>query len=91
MKLSEARRRYIGKKFRIVHAERGYYRRYVIENEVGVCTDIKAYSFGPAEYDGQFPPDDPIYKKYTFFKFRIDIPGIADKWFSVKEIEPVRE
>ena len=79
MKLSEARKRYIGKKFRVKHAERGWYYPYVIEDVTGVCTHIQAQAYG---LDGQ--------TKY-FFRFRIDIPNIGDKWFSAREIEPVEE
>ena len=78
MKLSEARNQYVGKRFRIKQAQRGYFRPYVIDGEIGICTNIEAYWF---EIDGK--------RKYIF-RFRIDIPGHV-KWFSVKEIEPVRE
>lgn len=78
MKLSEARKRYIGKQFRIKHAERGSLRMpYVIENEIGVCTNIDAYWY----------EDDGV-KKY-WFSYRIDCPGLHDKWFSAREIELV--
>ena len=73
MRLSEAKKRYIGKTFRVKHAERGHYMRYRIEDRVGVCTDIQA----------------TVCSSGTYFRFRIEIPGTLWKWFSVSEIEPV--
>ena len=79
MKLSEARQRYIGKKFRIKHAERGTRYPYVIEGSEGVCTHIESYWF---EFKGE---------RKHYFRFRIDCPDLCDKWFSAKEIEPVEK
>jgi len=91
MKLSEAKKKYIGKKFRIKHAERGYFKPYVIEGEEGICTAIKAEYFGaPVNLDElrESLPDELIPKPHWFFRWRIDIPGHV-KWFTSEEIEPV--
>lgn len=89
MKLSEAKRRYIGKKFRIKHAERGYRWIDIIEGAVGTCTDIEMYWHGELENPADFT--SKIISKRYFFKFRIDSPDTYYKWFSVNEIEPYKE
>ena len=83
MKLSEAKRRFIGKKFRIKHAERGSdtYRPCYIENVIGVCTNIEARTL-------LVPGTD---KTMTYFRFRIESEDTNWKWFSTREIEPVEK
>ena len=77
--LAEARKKFIGKKFRVTHAERGgNYMPYYIENVVGVCTWIDSYWY---EFEG---------KKRHFFQWRIESPGMYEKWFSTHEIELVK-
>ena len=78
MKLSEARAKFIGKQFRIKHAERGYYHTYVIENVIGKCTAIESYWY---EIENE---------RKHYFSFRIDSPELCNKWFSAHEIEPVK-
>ncbi len=89
MKLSEARKRYIGKQFRIKRAERGYYRPYIIRDQVGTCTSIEAMTFGVPLNDTDGLPE-AMTKPRTVFRFRIEIPGHV-KWFAALEIEPVEK
>ena len=89
--LAEARKKFIGKKFRIVHADRGLYMPYYIENVVGVCTNVISFTVGAPINMGDLKnlPKELIPKKRTFFKFRIESPDMYEKWFTAREIEPV--
>lgn len=79
MKLSEARQKYIGKTFRVKHADRGLRKPYYIEDVTGKCTDIEAYCYRLPGRELQW-----------CFRWRIDTP-CHDKWFLTEEIEPVEE
>lgn len=79
MKLSEARAKFIGKTFRVKHAERGYYKQFIIEDVTGVCSAIEPAFF---IFNGV---------QHCLFRFRIDAEGVPSswRWFSAREIEPV--
>lgn len=80
MNITEARQKYIGKRFRVIHADRGTGTGfpYTIRDQEGICTNIEAYT---CIIEGT---------RRSWFSYRIDIPGTHDKWFRHNEIEPVQ-
>ena len=88
MTLTEARKKFIGKKFRLtkdvpLHYEYDYGSgvpyAYIPAGLEGLLTAITSNSF---VLEG---------KVITYFEWRIDIPNCNKKWFSTNEIEPVKE
>ena len=88
MTLTEARKKYIGKKF---HLKEDVPLHYKYDYGSGV-----PYAYIPAGLEGTLTAiTSNSYvldgKVITYFTWRIDIPNCDKKWFTTHQIEPVQE
>ena len=100
MTLEEARKKYIGKKFRLKKDVplswkwdwgSGVPYAHIPAGLEGTLTQIKTRVIYPDgwDYSDGFHNPKPKGKPYMFFTWRIEIDGVSKKWYSTDEIEPV--